>query len=352
MENLKKLFENKLLRTLLIAIVIIILIIIIAVIIVGNKNKGINNNLLKNAAIKYYNKHTGLLPKENYDSSKVNLSTLISTGYISENKEGANCSSYVVVTKINGEYIYTPFINCDRDSKTLVSKLMQNIETTNDGLYNYNGSYIFRGENPNNYVMFAGVKWRIIGIDSSNNIKMVYSDKPFEYISWDDRYNNNKDNQVGINDYEISRLKEYLDNLYSKGIAEFNAERLSRLTKFSVCIGKVDMSQTNIDTCTKILDNQNASIITVNDYMNASLDPLCSTTNTKNCQNYNFLNQNNWTITADVNDTSKVYYIDTYEGVKKTDAYMRKSIKPIIALRNDVLYHSGNGSLSDPYNIK
>ena len=64
------------------------------------------------------------------------------------------------------------------------------------------------------------------------------------------------------------------------------------------------------------------------------------------------MNQNNWTITADVNDTSKVYYIDTYEGVKKTDAYMRKSIKPIIALRNDVLYHSGNGSLSDPYNIK
>ena len=102
MENLKKLFENKLLRTLLIAIVIIILIIIIAVIIVGNKNKGINNNLLKNAAIKYYNEHTGLLPKENYDSSKVNLSTLISTGYISENREGANCSSHVVVTKING----------------------------------------------------------------------------------------------------------------------------------------------------------------------------------------------------------------------------------------------------------
>ena len=112
---------------------------------------------------------------------------------------------------------------------------------------------------------------------------------------------------------------------------------MARLAKHSVC---------------NILDNQMVSIINLSDYMNASLDELCSTANTKNCQNYNFLNDNIWTITASNEDTVNAYYISKYEGVKSSNAYIRRKIKPVIALKNDVIYVSGNGTEENPYKIK
>ena len=127
---------------------------------------------------------------------------------------------------------------------------------------------------------------------------------------------------------------------------------MARLAKHSVCIGKVNLNNSTIDVCSNILDNQMVSIINLSDYMNASLDELCSTANTKNCQNYNFLNDNIWTITASDEDTVNAYYISKYEGVKSSNAYIRRKIKPVIALKNDVIYVSGNGTEENPYKIK
>ena len=162
---------------------------------------------------------------------------------------------------MNGNYSYTPVLMCNNGTTTnttLVNKLVSNLVTTGSGLYNDNGKYLFKGENPNNYVQFGESKWRIIGLDENNNIKMIYSDLYVQYQAWDDRYNKDVDKQNGINEYvgnEKSRIKEYLDTFFTNenNIEKFNAARISKTTKFTTCTGKADLENGNINICSDTL---------------------------------------------------------------------------------------------------
>lgn len=356
---MKDLLENKLMRVTIGALIVIILIIIIIALIVGSGSKKVTESSLTKAAEAYYNANSNLLPKDNYDSVSVSLATLISTGYISE-KVSYTCPAYVTVTNVNGSYYYNPTFACDNDgttSSTLISKLIANRVTSGSGLYYIDGAYIFRGENPNNYVRFAESLWRIIGLDSNGNIKMIYNDLYLEYQPWDDRYNKETDSQKGINEFlgnEKSRIKEYLDNFFTTdvNVERFNPARISRTTTHTACIGKLNLEGAITNSCSETLGNQRFSAITVQDYINASLDPNCSINNTVTCQNYNFLNLSGWTANAYANNTYSAYYIDDDEGIQLSDAFISRAIRPIVALKKDVLYYSGSGTQTDPYMIK
>jgi len=353
---MKKLLENKVFRICLISIIVIALIIIIAIVVMANINGKVTQASIVKAAQRYYENNPGLLPTENYDSSTVYLSTLVLGGYINGESEGANCPSYVIVTNINGKYSYTATNMCGTTT-LLAYKLKNNVVTSGAGLYNVNGTYVFRGENPNNYINLGNTKWRIIGLDENNNIKLIYNDSYIENLEWDDRYNKDMDDQVGINDYlgnEKSRIKAYLDTFFTSSnmSEEFTGNVLSLMTPHSVCVGKIDVDNNNNNVCSNILDNQRVSTITVGDYINASLDPSCSYNNSINCQNYNFLNSNSWTITATSRNTYQVYRISTYNGLQLVNASNLAPIKPVVALRNNVLYVSGSGTELDPYIIK
>lgn len=357
---MKELLENKLFRVCLGAIVFIILIIIIVMLIVSGRNKTITEQSLSNAAKLYYERNTALLPRENYDSVSVSISTLIQNGYINKDAKGATCPSYVTVTNMNGNYSYTPFIMCSSGNTintiSLVNKIVSNQVTTGSGLYNDNGKYIFKGENPNNYVRFGESNWRIIGLDENNNIKMIYSDLYVQYQAWDDRYNKDIDKPNGINEYmsnEKSRIKEYLDNFFinENNIEKYTGGRVAKTTKHTVCVGKANLNSGDINICDETI-TERISTITIEDYVNASLDSSCNMLNTKNCQNYNFLNMSGWTINADSKDSHSVYYIDDEEGIQSAPAYIGKAIRPVITLKNDTIYVSGTGTQLDPFMIK
>ena len=175
MEFFKKLWENKMMRIFIVAIIFVILIILIAILFLG-KTKKVDENVLLNAAKKYYTTNSSLLPQNEFDSTTVSLATLVSSGYINSDSEGANCNSYVTVIKMNGTYQYAPIVNCNTSQNnlpTLISKITTGLTTTGEGMHSYNGKYIYRGQNPNNYVLFGGKKWRILGIDANNNIKKL-----------------------------------------------------------------------------------------------------------------------------------------------------------------------------------
>lgn len=355
---MKNLLENKLFKVLVGSIILIILVIIIVIVIVSGQNKKVTEQNLIAAAEAYYNANPTLLPKENYDSTTVQLSTLVNSGYISSDKEGANCPSYVIATNMNGKYSYTPFIKCNVDiatTPTLMSKITADMTNTGSGFYNYDGKYIYRGENPNNYVKFADTLWRIIGLDENNNIKMIYSDVYVDYYEWDNRYNKDIEEDKGINEFigsEKSRIKEYLDSFFSNklNIDKFTAPRIARITKFNTCIGKVDITTGNIDICSETYRDRIATL-TIDDYLDASLDESCSLDNTLNCRNYNFLNLDGWTINANSSNSYQAYFIDEDKGVYSVDAYIRGAVRPVIALKNDVIYASGSGTITDPYMI-
>ncbi len=353
-----KLLENKLFRICLLSVVVIVLIILIIAIFVGSRSKAVTETGLINAAKRYYATNEYLLPKQKYDTTTLSLATLVSTGYINSKLEGSSCPSYVTVTNMGGNYEYNANIVCDSSSSvSLLTKLLANRVTSGSGLYDYNGSYIFRGENPNNWVSLGNLKWRIVGIDESNNIKLIYNDLYVQYLEWDDRYNKEIDDQRGINEYvsnEKSRLKEYLDSFLSNEITgeNFTGKVISLLSKHSVCIGKINVESGNINACNNKLDGQLVSTISVNDYVNASLDSNCSMTKSINCQNYNFLNQYGWTVNANSANSYTSYYIDVDEGLRTQFSSLRSAVRPVIALKNNTIYVAGTGTYDDPYLIR
>lgn len=359
MEILKKLWENKMTRMFLITVVgLILLIIIIAVVSLNSGGSGVTEKKLISATKKYLTDNISLAPKNDYDSRTVTLSTLVANGYISSSSEGASCASYVSVVKLDSKYYYTPYIKCSNsnDSSLLKTKLVSNVVESGQGLYNYNGSYIFRGENPNNYVTLNDRKWRIIGLDANSNIKIIYSDLGGEYKAWDDRYNSTLDRQSGINDYSLSRVKEYLDSyldtMFDKKTEMFPNEVKVRLAKFSQCVGKIDIENNITDGCKDVIEDQLVGIITANDYVDASLDTSCTISNVKNCQNYNFLNNNSWTASAYNGNNVSIYYIDKNNGLKLSEAYIARAVYPVITLKSDVIYVSGTGTETNPYELK
>lgn len=358
METIKKLWENKMMRIFVIAIAVILVLIIIIMIAVGGKSTSINDVSLVNAAKRYFSSNSALLPINNYDAKNVSLSTLIANGYLDSDSKGASCSSYVTVTKVDNNYEYIPFIKCGNDTDTMLlgDKLLSNTVTTGTGLYQTNDGYIYKGENPNNYVRLGnpdeGSLWRITGLDSSNSIKMIFSGNAADHDSWDEAYNVEFDDQVGINDYELSDVKEYLDDFFNTYSTVFTPSLRARLAKFNVCVGKIDMSSNLVNPCSEMLEGTSIGMLNVNEYINASLDTNCSVSNTKSCQNYNFLNNNSWTITADSTDSSKVYYIDDEEGIQSASAFTVRAFLPVIALKSNTIIVSGTGTQIDPYIVK
>ena len=358
---MKDLLENKVFRICLVSVVVIIIIMLLIALFVGNTSKVITEYSLVNAAKKYYENNSYLLPKEKYDSTTVSLPTLVSTGYINEKSEGSTCPSYVTVTNLGSTYDYNAVLMCNNSNTpniTLMNKLLTNNVTSGSGLYNMNGSYIFRGENPNNYVKLGNLKWRVMSIEGTS-IKLVYDDILYAgfFNPWDDRYNKDLNEQRGINDYvtsEKSRLKEYLDNFLSMDIngEVFNGKFLSLLTKHSVCTGKVNIENGSNNACSNTLDNERVSTITVNDYINTSLDSSCSFTNSINCQNYNFLSKYGWTINANSSNSYEAYYIDEEEGLKTAYTSLPMPVRPVITIKNNVIYVSGSGTELDPYIVK
>ena len=71
-----------------------------------------------------------------------------------------------------------------------ISKLGQNVVTSGDGLYDAgDGTYIYRGANPANYINLGSDLYRIMSIDTSGNLKVI-KDTPFNLV-WDPGYSSN-----------------------------------------------------------------------------------------------------------------------------------------------------------------
>ena len=363
-------FRKKILKlvTILVGIVVLFLLILFIISIFFKKNYTYSEleTLLKDSAVKFYNDNKKELPKTDSQAVMIESSTLIAAGYMKDfssyTKKDISCTGTVTVQKSGGEFIYTPKLDCGNDyiTITLKDKIIkeQNIVNADDGLYNLNNSYVFRGENVNNYLQLDNSLWRIVKINNDNTIMLILNDKISQTNGWDDRYNAQKNYSSGINDYSKSRIHDIIINYYndsSKDSILSNSDK-SKLAEFSVCMSKRSYSDTNRDgsiECSQILEKQNIALLSAYDYMNASIDSGCVNTTSPSCQNYNYLatNYSWWLATADSKDSTHVYYVRN-GFISSSEAFEYKSVRPVVYLKNDILYVSGSGSLEDPYKVR
>ena len=363
--------KKKLMRMMLIivGILVVFLIIILIFSLLGSGNKSYEEieQDLKNAAIEYYEVQSGLLPQEEGETVTVRASTLADAELmkpLSELREGENCSGRVEVTKVGDNIIYTPYLECgDKYTTKELYKavLEQKIVTSGNGLYDLNGEKVYRGDDVNNYVSLDNDIYRIVKVTSDNKLLLILNEVDSTMSSYyDDRYNPAKKFNSGFNDYRISRVNDYLDDLYNgkKDIKILSKNDKEKLVSFNLCIGKrneTETNNTNAIECSDVLENQMIGLLTVSDYMNASLDANCKATTDKSCQNYNYLRLKEtewWLLTGNAANDYEAYVVKSngYIDINTTSGY--KKIRPTIMLNNNVMIKSGNGSASNPFILK
>lgn len=319
---------------------------------------------LVEAAKKYYVNNINYLPTEEKASTEVMLGTLVEEGYIKPLDKylryGSSCDAKVIVTKTKLDYDYMPYLNCgERYSSTqLYKKVLEDnaIVDKGVGLYNIDNEKVFKGEVKNNYILLNKQKWRIIRIDEDNNLVLM-SEFRTDTTEWDNRYNLETDSDDGINNYNISRIKEFIENQYYNGELLTNYEK-SKVVFSKACLG----SRENINSgsfkkveCSQLSEEElPIKLLTVGEYLEASIDPNCNTIEDRGCTNYNYMHdlpQSFWTITKGQKNTAYVYSINT-SGVAETRASGSKQVRYVILLSSKTLYSSGSGLYDDPYIIK
>ena len=330
--------------------------------------------IMKQAAEQYYSEHKNRLPGENTKNAGIEARTLIANEYMKDFSEylgeDTKCDSgRVTVEKINDKFVYTPYLSCGKEYQTseLYAKVVDDkkIVASGDGLYNLNGEYVFRGTDVNNYIKLGNNMWRIVKVDSNNEMLLTRTDKEKTLsVVWDDRYNSTKGYNSGVNDFNVSRIRESLKLYYKSDSSLFYGEGKifpkevkEKLVPFDLCVGKrgVDyVVNNNSAECGQVIKNQMIGMLTMSDYLNASTDAECISPLSKSCQNYNYLivDYNWWLITADASNTFNVYKVDRNGNITQTYASSMSYIRPTVKLSNRAMYKSGSGTEKDPYIIR
>lgn len=379
---IKDSIDPKIIKIFIVVIAVFFLLIIFLLFNSSNSiNKGANNfqNLeknLKNAAIKYYKKHKDKLPTITGDYRKITSDELISERFLKDLFiRGLNktCKGNVkVYQQSKNMYQYITYIDCgdvNNSSKTLGKEVMkQNIQSndsTKDGLYNYSsvskstssskttltGGYIFRGEDPHNYVKIHSTLYRILKVDTEGDVLII----PNGYgvlSSYDDRYNSFTGNTSGKNEYIRSLLKKNLEDNLERSKANSPLLYINLVEK-NFCVGQRtarDVGKDGLKEC-KTIDRNKVSAIAVYEYMAASLDKKCLMTSSVECQNYNFLSKRNtWLSTPSVKASNLAFYIS--KTIKEEECSRMMSVVPVYALSKDTVISGGSGSKLDPYMVK
>lgn len=360
--NIKNLDKNLIKKFSIIfgIIAIIFIIIIILKLILGGRISytSIENKMIESAK-KYYQNNSEKLPSDG--TVTIESSKLIEEGYLKDfsklvKDKNATCNGQVTVTNSNGSYLYSATLNCGEyyQTKKFKDVLLENVVTSGNGLYNYGNYYIYRGENLNNYVSFAGKTWLILRVYNDGTIRMLETTNR-ENVVWDDRYNSNRESNVGINDFNVSRIKDTLEEIYNNS-NEFSETDKSYISNQNLCIGKrSDSNGYGMDEsveCSNTLQNQPIGLLQVNEFALASLDQNCKNTTDLECTNYNYLTTLNsyWTLTADADNTYKVYKVSGSPFVSTASSTSKPRI--VVQINSNVNYESGDGSNENPYKFK
>ncbi len=324
-------------------------------------------NKLKEAAIKFTKENTRYLPQEVNESSKLNMRILVTNDklaqfYANEDSSKA-CTGYVSITKKSeGTYSYVPFIKCGKyyETMTLSNYIKENdkVVTSDDGLYNYNNTLVYRGERAKNNLVINQRPYRIVSISENGEVRVVDTKKYTDRNPWDDRYNNTVGKEYGINIFEKSRLKDYLNSYYETDNEYFTDYLRSVIVPHDICVGPVPKDNSDFSgnvECQVVSENQYIGLLQANEYFRASIDSNCKTINNYECGNYNYMmNINQWSIVTQ-NPTLE----NSYQVLSISDGrvnYIRASssfnIYLTFYLDANVLYNSGDGTVNNPYTLR
>ena len=238
---------------------------------------------------------------------------------------------------------------CEVKNTKNIGNINVGIVNTGDGLYEENGSFYYKGLNPNNYLVIDDVLFRILGLDENNNIKLVSNDVILEEY-WDVK-------QKSLN-YEVidsSKLGYILENSDNKLLNnliknKFILEYTWNQDSFNYADNKLYIEYSN----QKGSENEFVSIfglIDVSDYVKASTDTNCKKDILRNpeCGKNNYLNINKKFYTLSISNDS-IWSISEDGKVYESSVDIKLGVRISLYLENSVILE-GKGTFENPYKI-
>ena len=330
---------------------------------------------LVDSAKSYVQKHKDIIPAEEGEfvvsmDAMVNEKLIKELVKISKDK---SCSGEVIVKYENDSLRFIPQLTCDNYvttslKDTIISREDILDEITDEeitdpiqqsGLYkhiqNGNEVLIYRGKKTiNNYIKYLDYNWRIFKIDD-DHIYIIMADtlNQKELFQFDDRYNEEIRASRGKNAFQTSKIYQTLMEVYDDTFKEHHAY----LKTMTTCVNQRSQIDTRKDgyiECNEVFDTP-VALLSVYDYMNASLDSSCNKTSSKesrSCSNDNYLaNTTNkwWLLNGAYENSYDVYYVGINGAIDSTYANDKKDIRMVIALPSDVIYKDGIGTSDKPF---
>lgn len=244
------------------------------------------------------------------------------------------------------DHIYS-YINQDCENViTIKDVLISSLVTNGDGLYKEDSYYIYKGINPDNYIIINNQEYRILSIDDSG-IKLITSTSiaSKEFDSNESRNNENNpyclDSINGCNIYmgngidtiDDSDIYEYLENVYS------NISNNLVKTNWDLSL----ISEVN-DEIEENTITSNIGLLTVKDYIRTNLDGKYNHSWLNNGEDY-------WTFTGYKNNNYEVWYITSKGNIGRTNSNKEMGVRPIININSNIKVN-GNGTKEDPYTLR
>ena len=209
-----------------------------------------------------------------------------------------------------------------------LAKVIKDNNNDNSLYKKINGEYYFTGSSDNNYLEYSNIIWRIIKIDEDNNITAI-SNNALTSLAFG--------NNVKYQDSYVNKWLNKSNDEYT-GILESSLNDISSyLVHTTTCNDVVD-ELTN-DECTNISNDNYLTILSVADYLNIGSKD-------------SYLNNEEYYYLSNTNKDNKVWYVGSEGKISASDGTDIIGIKPVITIKANIDYQSGDGKETNPYKIE
>ena len=205
------------------------------------------------------------------------------------------------------------------EEKDSLAKTINEANKENENYKNINGNYYFTNNENNNYLTYSNLTWRIIKINSDNSITAI-ADHAITNLAYGEKLN-----------YQESNINKWLNN------KDENYTIDKYLQKTETCNSKYDKLTNN--PCEDITFDNYITLLSIPDYLNIG---------SKN----SYLNNNEYFYLANSDNEKNNWYISNNGNAATCNGEKIIGIKPVITIKANIDYISGNGSKENPYIIE
>ena len=237
---------------------------------------------------------------------------------------------------INNEYTYV------EEDNLLIDRIIDNnnlikVEFNENMPYDLN--YIYKGNDPKNYIKYNENLYRIIGITNSNELKLISLDN-YNNISW------GKSNNINYFEGEELPKEESSKGIFYVGYIRSETNELESIIK--------NEKRNNNYTISSPKYYGYYSFVNISDIVSASDN--CTFNNIleiskENCDSY-LIDMLDNTYTSNTLEDNKVYYVDENKKIISKDLEDSIQAKKVIYVHGISKYISGDGSKDSPYEFE